>query len=149
MPKKRGRPPKSPSSSSKQTPPSLPKHDSVSLDLSLLQDRLLNLEDLDDLSSKQAFELMKSLDVIKEKLKGKQVMPDDVELVSETQFEKPGNVDDPKKTDPKDLNSYEGVGIPAVTNQVNSPENQWQIVTRQRNKGKGNSPPHLVKPDHE
>ncbi|KAK7256640.1 hypothetical protein RIF29_30094 [Crotalaria pallida] len=100
MPKKRGRPPKSPSSSSKQTPPSMAKHDSVNLDFSLLQDRLLNLEGLDDLNSKQASDLMKNLDLIKEKLKGKQVMPDDVELVAETQLENQGNTDEPKKPDP-------------------------------------------------
>ncbi|KAK7256565.1 hypothetical protein RIF29_30019 [Crotalaria pallida] len=100
MPKKRGRPPKPPSSSSKQTPFSKPNHDSEPLDVSLVQERLLNLEGLDDLSSKQVAVLMKTLDEIKEKLKGKQVVTDDVEVVYETPFDQQEKGDEPEKTDP-------------------------------------------------
>ncbi|KAK7273526.1 hypothetical protein RIF29_14581 [Crotalaria pallida] len=70
--KKRGRPSKqTPSSSTPKRAPSVNVTDAISLDFSLLNDHILNLEGLDDLDSKQANNLMKNLDAIKEKLKGK------------------------------------------------------------------------------
>ncbi|KAK7243827.1 hypothetical protein RIF29_38639 [Crotalaria pallida] len=68
---------------SKQTLSS-PKLVSVPLDLSLVQDCLLNFEGFDDLSVKQASDLLKSLDLFKEKLKGKQIetVDDDVDDIT-------------------------------------------------------------------
>ncbi|KAK7256455.1 hypothetical protein RIF29_29905 [Crotalaria pallida] len=92
--KKRGRPPKTLSSSSKQT--LSPKHDFVPLDHSLVQDRLLNLDGLDNLTSKKTSDLLRNLDAIKEKLKGKQVISVEEEVVPETQLDQPKSVEDPK-----------------------------------------------------
>ncbi|KAK7267612.1 hypothetical protein RIF29_20290 [Crotalaria pallida] len=94
MPKKRGRPPKTPSYSSKQSPSPSTKHDSVPFDLTLFQHRLLNFEGFDDLSTKQASDLLKNLDVIKEKLKGKHGVDPDIDVVAETQMDQPKQIMD-------------------------------------------------------
>ncbi|KAK7250588.1 hypothetical protein RIF29_33113 [Crotalaria pallida] len=68
MAKKRGRPPKSPASQAKSKPAS-------QVDLSLLDDE--DIADIDSLSPKQAEALLKNIDVIHEKLKGKTPVSDD------------------------------------------------------------------------
>ncbi|KAK7289712.1 hypothetical protein RIF29_03570 [Crotalaria pallida] len=76
MAKKRGRPPKTPTStSSKDHSPST--HDSPGpqrLDLSQLDEE--DMAEIDSLSPKQAERLLKNLDVLREKIKGKAVMED-------------------------------------------------------------------------
>ncbi|KAK7281202.1 hypothetical protein RIF29_08976 [Crotalaria pallida] len=97
--KKRGRP-LNPSSASKQTPPSVIKLTSDPLDFSLINDSLLNLQGFDALTSKQASDLLKNLDAIKEKLKGKQTTSVDDETVPETQLVQEKKGAETNKNDP-------------------------------------------------
>ncbi|KAK7255774.1 hypothetical protein RIF29_29193 [Crotalaria pallida] len=71
MARKRGRPPKTPSSSGKK-PPSKPQDtidDQPRLDLNQLDED--DLEEIDNLTPKKAEALLKNLDLLREKIKGK------------------------------------------------------------------------------
>ncbi|KAK7256555.1 hypothetical protein RIF29_30009 [Crotalaria pallida] len=73
MAKKRGRPPKTPSSSkSKDCSPELESPGPQKLDFSQLDEE--DLAEIDSLSPKQAERLLKNLDVLREKIKGKTIM---------------------------------------------------------------------------
>ncbi|KAK7250506.1 hypothetical protein RIF29_32985 [Crotalaria pallida] len=137
MPKKRDRPPKSPSSSSKQTPSLTTNHVSMPLDFTLIKDRLLNLEGLDDLSNKQATDLMKSLDAIKEKLKGKQVIPTEGELESETQVEHAKLDDEPQKADPAKAKEISIIYEAAAKEGEEQPETSGQQKQNDLNNSEG------------
>ncbi|KAK7274293.1 hypothetical protein RIF29_15376 [Crotalaria pallida] len=92
MAKKRGCPSKhTPSSPTPKHTPPVSVNYAISIDFSLLNDRILNLEGLDDLDSKQASNLMKNLDVIKDKLKGKNPASPVDEVVQETQLDQGSN----------------------------------------------------------
>ncbi|KAK7281334.1 hypothetical protein RIF29_09219 [Crotalaria pallida] len=67
MAKKKGRPPKSPSPHPSTTPNSIPKN----LDLLNLDDE--DLEDIEDLSPKKAGDILKKLDELRAKIKGKAI----------------------------------------------------------------------------
>ncbi|KAK7256000.1 hypothetical protein RIF29_29430 [Crotalaria pallida] len=71
MARKRGRPPKTPSSSAKKTPD---KHavvadDHARIDLSMSDEEAL--EDIDNLSPKKAMALLRNLDVLRDRVKSK------------------------------------------------------------------------------
>ncbi|KAK7288459.1 hypothetical protein RIF29_01919 [Crotalaria pallida] len=68
MAKKKGRPPKSPSPHPSPTPNSIPKN----LDLLNLDDE--DLEDIEDLSPKKAGDILKKLDELRAKIKGKAIV---------------------------------------------------------------------------
>ncbi|KAK7251601.1 hypothetical protein RIF29_34943 [Crotalaria pallida] len=68
MAKKKGRPPKSPSPHNSSPPPSIPKN----LDLEQLDDD--DFEDIDNLSPKKAASILKKLDMLRSKIKGKAVV---------------------------------------------------------------------------
>ncbi|KAK7259788.1 hypothetical protein RIF29_25403 [Crotalaria pallida] len=68
MAKKKGRPPKSPSPHPSPTPNSIPQN----LDLLNLDDE--DLEDIEDLSPKKAGDILKKLDELRAKIKGKAIV---------------------------------------------------------------------------
>ncbi|KAK7280971.1 hypothetical protein RIF29_08579 [Crotalaria pallida] len=154
MAKKRGRPSKqTPSSSTPKQEPFVTASDAISINFSLLNDQILNLEGLDSLDSKQVNNMLKNLDAIKEKLHGKHPASPEVEVAKAKEIEEayeecstPKNKHDAetevqeksKQTNPEaDNNDDEHNGSP------------WQrVTTRHRARGKGNSPSNLGKPDH-
>ncbi|KAK7267250.1 hypothetical protein RIF29_19917 [Crotalaria pallida] len=73
MAKKKGRPPKSPSSKHSPTTNPIPKN----LDLETLDEE--DFEDIDDLSPKKALVILKKLDDLRAEIKGKAVVDDSVE----------------------------------------------------------------------
>ncbi|KAK7281125.1 hypothetical protein RIF29_08841 [Crotalaria pallida] len=76
MAKKRGRPPKT--ASNKKT-----SHDNLTVDLSQLDEE--DIADIDSLTPKQAATLLKNIDAIRERLKGKAPATDEIGAVQETQ----------------------------------------------------------------
>ncbi|KAK7267888.1 hypothetical protein RIF29_20568 [Crotalaria pallida] len=133
MAKKRGRPsnqkPPSSSSTPKNRVSSINVNDSIPLDLNLLDDRSLSLESLDALDSKQTECLLGKLDVIRQRIKGKQIVNHDEEIVNETKFgdahenqnetEIPKETEKPKKTDhssPKQPNVWDNFYISKLRN---------------------------------
>ncbi|KAK7281672.1 hypothetical protein RIF29_09864 [Crotalaria pallida] len=71
MAKKKGRPPKSPSPHNSSPLPSIPKN----LDFEQLDDD--DFEDIDNLSPKKAASILKKLDMLRSKIKGKAVVQSD------------------------------------------------------------------------
>ncbi|KAK7273632.1 hypothetical protein RIF29_14689 [Crotalaria pallida] len=99
MARKKGRPPKSPSPHPSPTPNSIPKN----LDLLNLDDE--DMEDLEDLSPKKAGSILKKLDELRAKIKGKAIVEEtgegmDKELIAlNTTTQNNGNQDlDPKSS---------------------------------------------------
>ncbi|KAK7274696.1 hypothetical protein RIF29_15793 [Crotalaria pallida] len=76
MAKKRGRPPKTPSKQKTS-------HDNLTVDLSQLDEE--DIVDIDSLTPKQAATLLKNIDAIRERLKGKTPATDEIGAVQETQ----------------------------------------------------------------
>ncbi|KAK7273288.1 hypothetical protein RIF29_14337 [Crotalaria pallida] len=73
MARKKGRPPKSPSSHHSPTTNTIPKN----LELEKLDEE--DFEDIDDLSPKKAASILQKLDELRAKIKGKAVIEEEVE----------------------------------------------------------------------
>ncbi|KAK7256171.1 hypothetical protein RIF29_29608 [Crotalaria pallida] len=94
MTKKRGRPPKTPSSSARKAPDVHSNHDDehVKFDLAQLDDD--ELADIESLTPKKVDDLLRNLDALREKIKDKATITNDdgdkVEMSDETSLVKDG-----------------------------------------------------------